>query len=637
MASALQFATAPTDASPLASIPQSAQTTTAVSGNDFGGIFVGFLSGQKKSASGSSKTAENQCDNQPDGEKDSKRKSNSTDAANSAAVQVALLPQLAYPMPSPTEVVQDRPATSGDEESGASSIEPLQHSAPASGASVLPEMNRSNSAEEWSAASSPSSVPSRAEVRGITDLQDTPQRNELHSSFHNIVDHDAAQTTSAKELGGSDLQPDGPGMVADPADAQHAFNLNSESSTSIHESRNLIPAMQITSHPLHETATETHSASRANTDDATVQILQTRVIDSAGEHPQAAQSSQWFSQAKHLDSATDVSATVPAIREEVERSPIIKPVTQEPRVEENSAKQDSAGPRSSEQSSTHPRTSTGPFTVVPVQFVQAVMPEKTPESENQSGGQPLSATENKAGNAKRQFSSVPFSNRADASADVEKHSLKTGTKRSTQETTDKLSADHTLTSISQDDAVAAAVTSPGTPQSSMEPPTASGNNTSVANKSTATYEYPAEHPGITAQVRNHASVARLLNRTADIEMRIGLSTSAFGSIEVRTVVHATDVGVQIGSERGDLRSMIATELPNLAHSLEQQNLRLSHVEFHNAGSAMSSDSGSGANSQPRNFTARTETQGDAAPDFFSQDTSDYPESRYWPEGLNVLA
>lgn len=75
-------------------------------------------------------------------------------------------------------------------------------------------------------------------------------------------------------------------------------------------------------------------------------------------------------------------------------------------------------------------------------------------------------------------------------------------------------------------------------------------------------------------------MAQLVAKAGQSEMHIGLNTSAFGSVEVHTIVHANEVGVSIGSEKGDLRSMLANELPGIVNTLQQQhNLRLDHVNF----------------------------------------------------------
>ena len=78
-------------------------------------------------------------------------------------------------------------------------------------------------------------------------------------------------------------------------------------------------------------------------------------------------------------------------------------------------------------------------------------------------------------------------------------------------------------------------------------------------------------------------MAQIVTKAAQSEMRIDLNTSAFGSVEVRAVVHANDVGVLIGSEKGDLRSLLASDLPGITNVLQQHELRLHDVSFHQHG------------------------------------------------------
>jgi len=122
-------------------------------------------------------------------------------------------------------------------------------------------------------------------------------------------------------------------------------------------------------------------------------------------------------------------------------------------------------------------------------------------------------------------------------------------------------------------------------------------------------------PGVPGSARNLASsagepgasvhvgpvqMAQMVSKASQSEMRIGLNTSAFGSVEVRTVVHASDVGLVIGSEKGDLHSLLANEIPAISNTLQQQNLRLNEVNFHQ-GFAFSNNLSSGSDSQPRSF------------------------------------
>lgn len=116
---------------------------------------------------------------------------------------------------------------------------------------------------------------------------------------------------------------------------------------------------------------------------------------------------------------------------------------------------------------------------------------------------------------------------------------------------------------------------------------------------------PATAEAPTATAASPLQVAQVASKAGQSEMRIGLTTAEFGSVEVRTTVHSNDVGVQIASEKGDLRSLLAPELPGIASTLQQQDLRLGQVSFHQQGFAFAGNSSfSGGNSQPRSFSSR---------------------------------
>ena len=131
-------------------------------------------------------------------------------------------------------------------------------------------------------------------------------------------------------------------------------------------------------------------------------------------------------------------------------------------------------------------------------------------------------------------------------------------------------------------------------------------------------------------------LAQMLTKASQAEMRIGLNTQAFGNVEVRTVVHATDVGVLIGSEKGDLRSLLTNDLPGIANTLQQQNLRLTQVSFQQQGFTASSDSSSGGNAQPRSFATRSNSTGIAPVELRPEDSEQTFEARS-DRGLSILA
>ncbi len=133
--------------------------------------------------------------------------------------------------------------------------------------------------------------------------------------------------------------------------------------------------------------------------------------------------------------------------------------------------------------------------------------------------------------------------------------------------------------------------------------------------------------------------AQIVSKAAQSEMRIGLNTPSFGSVEVRTVVHANEVGVQIGSERGDLRTLLTSELPGIANALQQQNLRLNQVNFHQQGFGFSNQTSSGGDSQPRYFASRSSIVNAASASISERDDSVTPEPRNTGRrtGLSILA
>lgn len=126
------------------------------------------------------------------------------------------------------------------------------------------------------------------------------------------------------------------------------------------------------------------------------------------------------------------------------------------------------------------------------------------------------------------------------------------------------------------------------------PQTSAGNAAGGANLTPAAPPAPTVLPG-------PVQVAQLVNRVGQSEMRIGMNTSAFGGIEVRTVVHANDVGLVIGSEKGDLRGLLSNEMPAIANTLQQQNLRLNSVSFMQGFASSNNASGGGGSQQQRSF------------------------------------
>jgi len=178
------------------------------------------------------------------------------------------------------------------------------------------------------------------------------------------------------------------------------------------------------------------------------------------------------------------------------------------------------------------------------------------------------------------------------------------------------------------DAVPAPAAPPAAPQSGS-----GSSNSAEASANRPAANFPA------AATATPVQIAQMVNTAAQSEMRIGMNTANFGSVEVRAVVHAGDVGVLIGSEKGDLRSALATEIPGIANTLEQQNLRLAPVSFQQHGFAFSSDLSSGGQSQARSFSSKPNFATGQQPEPASAEPDPQPE-RSRPtssRGLSILA
>jgi hypothetical protein len=93
--------------------------------------------------------------------------------------------------------------------------------------------------------------------------------------------------------------------------------------------------------------------------------------------------------------------------------------------------------------------------------------------------------------------------------------------------------------------------------------------------------------------------ARLVAGVAQSEMHMGIQTQAFGNIEVHTVVRDSQVGLTVGSERGDLRTLLAPEVSGLQTTFRQQDLRFDNIRFLDTNSGTTAGFSGGGDSQPR--------------------------------------
>jgi hypothetical protein len=156
--------------------------------------------------------------------------------------------------------------------------------------------------------------------------------------------------------------------------------------------------------------------------------------------------------------------------------------------------------------------------------------------------------------------------------------------------------------------------SPIGPPTSSEQPGITVPNVLLAQVSPATNQDPGSHdtplpaaerqapaasPPASLPAASTVEVARLVAGVAQSEMHIGLRTQAFGSVEVHTVVRDSQVGLTVGSERGDLRSLLAPEVSGLQSSFRQQDLRFDNIHFLETSAGTTAGFSGGADSHSR--------------------------------------
>jgi hypothetical protein len=133
------------------------------------------------------------------------------------------------------------------------------------------------------------------------------------------------------------------------------------------------------------------------------------------------------------------------------------------------------------------------------------------------------------------------------------------------------------------------------------------------------------------------STARIMEHLGQSEMHIGLRTTAFGMVEVHTVIHDNQVGMAVGTEKGDLSTLLAAEVPSLRAAFHHQDLQFEGVRFLGSSTGVQTSLGSGAHSDSRPFRQPLPGWGAVAP------TEEVPISRSQLEvtdthtGLNVHA
>ncbi len=133
--------------------------------------------------------------------------------------------------------------------------------------------------------------------------------------------------------------------------------------------------------------------------------------------------------------------------------------------------------------------------------------------------------------------------------------------------------------------------------------------------------------------------ARVLERMGQSEMRLGLNSGNFGSIELHTHVNQDQVGASIATSHAELRAAMMAEMPSLEHAIAQHQLKLDSFNLDSRTSAQNGGSGDAAGNQsPRSWT-QSGTQVSEFNDDMAAQESSLPQAWAAPHssGLNVHA
>lgn len=134
--------------------------------------------------------------------------------------------------------------------------------------------------------------------------------------------------------------------------------------------------------------------------------------------------------------------------------------------------------------------------------------------------------------------------------------------------------------------------------------------------------------------------AQVLERMGKSEIRLGLNSSSFGSIELHASVNQDRVGAAIATSHAELRTAMMAEMPSLEHAIAQHQMRLDSLQLDSRSGSQTGDSSpSGGNqSGPRGGTLATTRSSESSEDTAAEETS-LPAAWTAPysSGLNVHA
>jgi hypothetical protein len=101
------------------------------------------------------------------------------------------------------------------------------------------------------------------------------------------------------------------------------------------------------------------------------------------------------------------------------------------------------------------------------------------------------------------------------------------------------------------------------------------------------------------------NTARVIQNMNESEMRVGMHSTEFGDISIRTSVSQQQMFAQISVDHGDLGQAISAHVSTMQTRLEHEYGLHASIEVHQSGSSFSSDAGQSSPRDPRAFSTAT--------------------------------
>jgi hypothetical protein len=239
----------------------------------------------------------------------------------------------------------------------------------------------------------------------------------------------------------------------------------------------------------------------------------------------------------------------------------------------------------------------------------------------------LSQTANKASQYKA--TTTTFSSNANASSMANATSSQKVPSQDSSTTSSRStgsdSAQNSQTDASQTTAIAARTNDSGTAQAIAFGMLAAAHQTATSQPAPGTVggtpHHSDESAGLASDPSNAVASgttsginsARVIQSMSETEMRVGMNSSEFGNISIRTMVSQQQVQAQISVDHSELSNAISAHIPSIQAKIGNEYGLHASIEVSQGGTAFSSDErGQSAQKDQRTYVPSVQADGAAA-------------------------